>query len=146
MAIGPGCRREHPNQHCLLLLRVLHTFRLRMRTPKGTPKGVKWPSVTFGSHDTTTKKNTRGKKWGMRRTYFPSGHFWTGPIPDSVSSGQVTDVTSGQKAPLGRIWRNFRLRMRSTYFRTGHLTHFRSRDWRHFGHVTSGSTSQHLRK
>jgi hypothetical protein len=30
-------------------------------------------------------------------------------------------VTSGQKAPLGRIWRNFRLRMRRTYFRTGLL-------------------------
>ena len=30
-------------------------------------------------------------------------------------------VTSGQKAPLGRIWRNFRLHMRRTYFRTGSL-------------------------
>jgi hypothetical protein len=37
MVIGRGRRREHPNQHCLLLLRVLHNFRLR--TPKRNPKG-----------------------------------------------------------------------------------------------------------
>jgi len=28
------------------------------------------------------------------------------------------DILSGQKAPLGRILRNFRLRMRGTYFRS----------------------------
>ena len=39
-------------------------------------------------------------------------------------------VTSDQKAPLGRILRNFRLRMRRTYFRTGHVTGVTS------GHVT----------
>ena len=66
-------------------LRVLRNFRLRMRTPKGTPL------VTFGSHVTTTKKKARGKP-GMRRTYFRSGQF-----PDRASSGHVTDVTSGQK-------------------------------------------------
>jgi hypothetical protein len=58
-----------------------------------------------------------GKNPGMRRTYFPS---W--PLPDRASSGQGPFrshdfVTFGQKAPLERIWRNFRFRMRRTYFR-----------------------------
>ena len=51
----------------------------------------------------------------------------------------LDDVISDQKIPLGRILRNFRLRMRRTYFRTGPLlvtscqvTDFSS------GHVTSG--------
>jgi hypothetical protein len=53
MVIGRGRRREHPNQHCLLLLRVLLNFRLCMRTPKETPKGstevtsVTWPEVAL---------------------------------------------------------------------------------------------------
>jgi hypothetical protein len=55
-----------------------------------------------------------------------------------ISSSHVTDVTSGQKTLLGQIWCNFRLRMRRTYFRTGHVTDVTT------GHVTSGSTpSQH---
>jgi hypothetical protein len=57
-----------------------------------------------------------------------------------ASSGHVTHVTSGQKAPLGRILRNFRLCMHIAYFRTGLRSRdFRSRDWRHFrsGPVTS---------
>ena len=37
------------------------------------------------------------------------GHFRTGSLPV-------------KKAPLGRILRNFRLHMRITYFRTGHMT------------------------
>ena len=53
----------------------------------------------------------------MRRTYFR-----TRPLPVR----HVTDVTSGEKAPLGRILRNLRLRMHRKYFRTG----LRSRDWR----------------
>ena len=63
-----------------------------------------------------------GENLGMRRTYFRSG-----PLPDRASSGHVTDLTSGQKALLGRIWHNFRLPMCRTYFRTGHLRsrHFR---------------------
>jgi hypothetical protein len=44
MAIGRGRRREHPKDTSegsrdLWSLRVLHNFRLCMRTPKGTPKG-----------------------------------------------------------------------------------------------------------
>jgi hypothetical protein len=66
----------------------------------------------------------------------------------------VTDVTSGQKALLGRIWRN-RLRMRRTYFRSGPLParvtscHVTDVPSGHVtgvpsGHVISGSTtSQH---
>jgi hypothetical protein len=47
---------------------------------------------------------------GIRRSYCRSG-----PLPDRASSGHVTDVTSGQKATLRRILRNFRLHMRRTY-------------------------------
>ena len=126
MVIGRGRRREHPNQHCLLLLRVLHNFRLRMRTPKGTPKGIKWPSVTSGSHVTTTKKKkTRGKNGACAE--HTSGH-------DRFRSRDF--VTSGQKATLGRILRNFRLCMRRTYFRTGHVTDVTS------GHVTNGTSGR----
>jgi hypothetical protein len=128
---------------------VLHNFRLR--TPKGTPKG----SSDLWSHPVLLLRKKRGKKPGMRGTYFRSGPFpelripkgtpkgssdlWSHPVlllrkkrgkkpgmrrtyfrygtlPERASSGHVT-VTSGQKAPLGRIWRNFRLRMRRIYFR-----------------------------
>ena len=88
---------------------MLRNFRLR--TLKGTPKGVKWPLVTSGS---TTKKKARQKP-GMRRTYSRLG-----PLPDRASSSHVT-VTSGQKPLLRRIWGNFRLRMCRIYFRTWSL-------------------------
>jgi hypothetical protein len=44
MVIGRGRRREHPmdsskESRDLWSLQVLRNFRLRMRTPKGTPKG-----------------------------------------------------------------------------------------------------------
>jgi hypothetical protein len=125
-----GRRREHHNDiskgsRDLRSLRVLRNFLLRMRTPNGTPKGIKWPSVTYGSHVTTVLllRKTRGEKRGMRRTYFRSGHFWTGPLP-------VTWLSHFRsKGPLGRILRHFLLRMRRTYFRTGHVTS---------GHVTFG--------
>ena len=52
---------------------------------------------------TTTNKKSRGKP-GMCRD----------------SSGHVTSVISGEKAPLGRMLCNFRLRMLITHFRTGH--------------------------
>jgi hypothetical protein len=82
----------------------------------------------------------------MRITYFPSG-----PLQDRAPSGHVI---SGQKALLGRILRNFRLRMRRTYFRTGHVTDVTSSHVTDVtsgyvtgvtsGHVISGSTpSQH---
>jgi hypothetical protein len=41
--------------------------------------------------------------------------------PDMVSSGHVTLSLPVKKDPLGRILRNFWLRMRRTYFRTGSL-------------------------
>jgi hypothetical protein len=116
MVIGRGRRREHPNQHCLLLLRVLHNFRLCMRTPKETPKG----STDFWSHPVAMLlllRKKRGEKAGHAQNI----------LQDSATSGQatsghVTDVTSGQKAPLGRILCNYRLRMRRTYFRFRWLT------------------------
>jgi hypothetical protein len=73
----------------------------------------------------SSKKNNAGKNPGMHRTYFRSG---------SLPVTWLPDVTSGENAPLGRILRNFRLRMRITYFRTGHVTNVTS------SHVTSGST------
>ena len=48
---------------------------------------------------------------------------------------KARECTSGQKASLGRILRNFRLRMRITYF--GHVTS---------GHVTSGCSPLLQRK
>ena len=75
-------------------------------------------------------------------------------LPVRTTSSHVTDVTSGQKALLGRIWRN-RLRMRRTYFRSGPLParvtscHVTDVPSGHVtgvpsGHVISGSTtSQH---
>ena len=71
--------------------------------------------MTFVSHVTTTKKKT----WEKAR-------HAQDLLPVRATSGQglfrLRDfVTSGQKAPLWRIWRHFRLRMRRTYFRTGPL-------------------------
>jgi len=68
--------------------------------------------VTFGhirSHVTTTKKKAR-EKAGHAQNLLP------------------IRTASGQKAIPGQIWRNFRLRMRRTYFRTHDSYHFRSCD------------------
>ena len=128
--IGRGRRREHPNDTSegvtwpsvttdVAQIPVAHAH------TKRTPKGVKWPSVTSSSHVTTTKKKTRENGACAEHT---SGHdrFRTGPLP-------VTWFC--QKAPLGR--RNFLLRMRRTYFWTGHVTDVTS------GHVTD-VTSGHV--
>jgi hypothetical protein len=72
-------------------------------------------SSDLWSHPVLLLRKKRGKKPGMRRTYFRSG-----PLPDRASSSHVT-VTSGQKPLLRRIWGNFRLRMCRIYFRTGSL-------------------------
>jgi hypothetical protein len=81
-------------------LRVLRNFRLRMRTPNGTPKGIKCPSVTYGSHVTTVLllRKTRGEKRGMRRTYFRSG-----PLLDRSSSGHVTFSLPIKRPPRADI-------------------------------------------
>jgi hypothetical protein len=118
MVIRRGRRREHPNQHCLLLLRVLHNFRLRMHTPKGTPKG----SSDLWSHPVAMLlllRKKRGGKAGHAQNLLPvratsgQGHFMKGQVtfgshvttikkkarekaghaqnilPDSASFGQV---------------------------------------------------------
>ena len=115
-------------------LRVLHNFRLR--TPKGTPK---WLS-DIRSHPVAMllllRKKAREK----------AGHAQN-LLPDRNTFGHVTDVTSGQKTPLGRIWCNFRLRMRIAYFRTVHVTGVTSGHVTDVtcGHVTSGHvTSGHV--
>ena len=111
-------------------LRVLCNFRLRMRIPKGTPKRSHPVAMLLPYYCTTTKKTNAGGKLDMRRTYFR-----TGPLPVR----HVTEITSGPKAPIGRILRNFRLRIRRTYFQTRHVTNVAS------GHVSSGHmTSGHV--
>ena len=72
-------------------------------------KGTRRDQETFGSHVTTTKKKAREK----------AGHAQN-LLPIRTAFGHVT-VTSDQKAPLGRICRNFLLCMRRTYFRTWSL-------------------------
>jgi hypothetical protein len=125
MIIGRGRRREHPKDTSKgVTWPSVTTNVAQLPVPhahtQGIPEGVKWPKVTFGSHVTTTKKKARGKS---RECAEPT-------------SGHVT-VTSGQKAPFGRIWHNFRLRMRRTYFQT--MTNVTS------CHVTRHFLSRHFR-
>ena len=100
---------------------------------KSTPKGVKRPSVTSGSHGTTTKKKNAGEKAGHVQNI----------LPVRTASGHATLSLPVKKTPLGRILRNFMLRMRRTYFRTGHVTDVSSGHVTDVtsGHVTSGSTT-----
>ena len=82
------------------------------------PEGIKWPWVTSGSPVTTTKKKTRGKSRTCAEPTSGQGRLLTGPLPvtwrchfrskgptradiaqnilpDRVTFGHVTDVTSG---------------------------------------------------
>jgi hypothetical protein len=141
MAMGRGRRREHPTDTSEgvtwpLVITGVAQLPVAYAHTQGNPEGVNWPLVTSGSHGTTVlvlrEKKTRGKP----------GHAQS-ILPVRATSGQGLFrsrdfATSGQKAPLGRILRNLRLRMRRSYFRTGHITYVTS------GHVTSESTtSQH---
>ena len=120
----------------------------RREHPMDISTGVTWPSVTtgvaqlpvahahtqgnpeggqviFGSHVTTTKKKAREK----------AGHTQN-LLPVRATSGQGLFrsrdfVTSCQKAPLGRIWHNFRT-WHVTDVTSCHVTDVTS------GHVTSG--------
>jgi hypothetical protein len=125
MVIGRGRRRNHPKgSRDLRSLRVLRNFRLPMRTPKGTPRGIKWPSVAMlllyyykeksAGKSRACAEHTSGQGH-FRQGLFRSGdwcHFRSkGPtradmgqlpvahtqniLPDRVTSGHVTDVTSG---------------------------------------------------
>ena len=134
MVIRRGRRREHPNQHCLLLLRVLHNFRLRMHTPKGTPKG----SSDLWSHPVAMLlllRKKRGGKAGHAQNLLPvratsgQGHFMKGQV---TFGSHVTTIKKKAREKPG---------MRRTYFRTvplsdrstsGHVSDVTS------GHVTSG--------
>jgi len=113
MVIGRGRRREHPKNTSkgsrdFRSLQVLRNFRLR--TLKGTPK----VSSDLRSHPVAMLlllRKKRGKKPGMRRTYFRICHLpvtwlWADMahlpvahahniLPNRVTSGHVTDVTSG---------------------------------------------------
>ena len=91
---------------------------------------------------TTTKKKMRGKT-GHAQNILPVRAI----SRQGLFRSRDFD-TSGQKAPLRWILRNFRLRMRRTYFRTGHVTDVTSGLVTGVisGHVTSGSSSSLLRK
>jgi hypothetical protein len=85
---------------------VVVSYGYRTRTSWRTPQ------PTFCT--TTTKKKVREKNTGKKSTGKNSktgqGIFRSRDF-----------VTSGEKVPLGRILRKFRLRMRIAYFRTGPL-------------------------
>jgi len=81
-----------------------------MRTPKRNPKG----SSDLRSHPVAMLLLLR-KKRGEKARHAQN------LLPIRATSGRVT-VTSGRKVLPGRIWRNFRLRMRRTYFRTWYVT------------------------
>jgi hypothetical protein len=85
-------------------------------------------------------RKKRGENGACAEPTFRSGQLLDRPLPDSASSGNVTFSLPVKKPPLGRIWRNFRLRMRRTYFRTVHMTDVTS------GIMTSGCSSSLLRK
>ena len=77
------------------------------REPRGGSSDLRQPCY----YCTTTKKKAREKSEHAQNI-----------LPDRATSGQVLFrsrdfVTSGQKAPLGRILCNFLLRMHITYFR-----------------------------
>ena len=104
MAIGRGRRREHPNQYfVLLLLRKRDGKKIRKNSTEKKKK-VRENKVREKS---TGKKNTGKKSTGKKVR------------PGRASSDHVTLSFPVKKAPLGPILRNFRLRMHSTYFRTG---------------------------
>ena len=97
MAIGRGRRREHPNvtseegSRNLRSLLVLHNFRLRMHTLKGTPQG----SSDLSSNPVAMLLLLRKKRGGK------AGHVQN-LIPVRATSGQGLFrsrdfVTSGQK-------------------------------------------------
>ena len=143
MVIGRGRRREH----------LQPTFCTTTKTKRGKKPGISrtyfrtepLPVTSVWRHFRSNLYyySSNKKDADMRRTYFRSG-----PLPNRDSSGRVTWSLPVKKVPLGRILCNFRLRMRRTYLRTGqvndiisgHMTYVIS------GHVTSGSTSQNLRK
>ena len=94
---------------------------------QGNPEGLKWTSVTSGSHVTTILilRKKRGEKQGACAEH---------------TSGHVTHVTSGQKTPT---------RADIAQFPVAHVQNIlpdRACDWVTSVHITSGSTSQHLRK
>ena len=96
-----------------LLRRIMRNFRLRM----GRTYFWTWPLPV------TSLPITWLTSFPMKMPY--CGVYWATSVahgqnilPDMASSDHVTDVISGEKAILRRILRNFRLRIRRTYFRT----------------------------
>ena len=79
----------------------------------------------------STGKKVQGKNTGKKvrekiREKLRGTNYGKKSKADRTSSGHVTLSLPVKKAPLGRILRNFRLRMRRTYLRKRDLRHFRS--------------------
>ena len=68
MIIGRGRHREHPQP--TLFTTTTGIAQLPVAHTQGNPKGVNRPSVTSGSHGTTTKKKAREKP-GHAQNLFP---------------------------------------------------------------------------
>jgi hypothetical protein len=118
----------------LVSVTMLNIRRERRREhPMDTSEGVTWPSVTT-SVAQLPKRNPKGSN-DLRS--HPVAMLLLLRKKRGGKAGHAQNIlpvraTSGQKAQLGRIVCNFRLRMRRTYFRTCDSRHFRSRDSRHF--------------
>ena len=90
--------------------RILRNFQLRMRTPKGTPKGSRdlWSLPValvlvlpyYILYYYSKKKKTR-ETLHMRIAYFRDFRFRSGPLPTRVASG---DVTSGHVRSGRSTW------------------------------------------
>ena len=137
MVIGRGCHRKHPKGTSEVVtwlsittgvaqLLVMHAH------TQGNPEGVKFPS-----HPVDILLLLRKKRGGKRACAEPTSGQFLFRSRDFV--------TSVKRSPLRRILSNFRLLMRRTYFRTGHLTDITSGDVTS-GHITSGCSSSLLRK
>jgi hypothetical protein len=126
MVIGRGRRRENP--HFVLLLTKKYGKKIRENSTekKTTEKKVREKSTEKKVREKKLTKKVRGKKYGGKVTRLPV-----------------------EKGPLGWILRNFRLRMRRPYFRTGRFRsrysrHFRSLPVKHAHGITSGSSSANM--
>ena len=121
-----GRRREHPNQHCLLLLRVLRNFRLRIHT-QGNPEGGSSDRRSHPVAILLLLRKKRGEKTGHAQNL----------LPVRATSGQGPFrprdfVTSCQKDPTRADMAQLPVGHAQNILPDNHCRHFRSCDWRHF--------------
>jgi hypothetical protein len=104
MVIGRGWSREHPKDTSKGITTGVAQLPVAHAHIQGKTEGIKWPSVTSGSHVTTVLllRNKRGKNRACAEHTSGQGHFRTGPLPVTWLMSLLV-----KKAPLERIWRNF---------------------------------------